>query len=220
MPADQDHAAVRDGAEARYARRESLPAAAGQRAEAHRVEEVARERLGGVAVAVSVEPDDAKVAAAGSHLEPCRGSDRAVAIPREHQRTLSLPYGIGHGLRDHPVQREGRSDLRRERAGIGLQRHQRDVGVMDLEPRDSSRFDEVKRPRAHAPAAMPGIVGDLDQVNRHAARSRSAGRPERFAPGHNGLNSAHARITLGSGSSASRPRRDPLRLRAALAGAA
>jgi hypothetical protein len=122
---------------------EGIPACACEDCEAHSVGEPARRGLGRVEVRVRIEPDDPEVGA-----EPCHDSERAKAVPGEHERKGPSRYGARNVLRHQAGGREQGGDLVR----LTIEADALDLDLVTVGPQHAlcTRVEEPVRPRPHA----------------------------------------------------------------------
>jgi hypothetical protein len=123
----------------------------------HPVDVAARRRLGGVEVAVRVEPDDAEVAVPG---QTRGGPDGDGVIPAEHERELAVGDGLRDRLREAPADRPRLvEELRAALDGFAR------VGVAFL--RSRNREVPAVRARESHPLQLVGQAGVPDRRGPH-----------------------------------------------------
>jgi hypothetical protein len=151
-----------EGREAGHRVGELAPAVAQEHRVPHAVEEAGRGRLGGVQVAVGVEPEHA----GSGRAESGRQAEADAAVAGEHHREAPPLQDLAHRLGGAPHEGDAGRDL-----GVEALR-QEHLGYFDLVPRLGEALgepvgDEVAGARAHADVQVAGVVRNDEERDAH-----------------------------------------------------
>jgi hypothetical protein len=163
--ADEANPFVRDGLESGDAHGELFPASASNDCNRCPVQESAGSRLGGIEIAVRIEPRHAQISA-----KPGERSDGGVAVAGENDWKTAGFTRIEDGGREHPHQLEARLNLRVPRIGGQL----RDFGMYAMaivsECLLEAGREECFRAGAHSRPEITGIVRHREELDVHGAK--------------------------------------------------